>query len=144
MHSYRSLSRADQKKAVPRPGGRIARGHTIRLGDVYGAETTLTHNTCFIPHALLATSLLPSCETRPHAQIRSLFPGHTQRLLEGKAGIMTLVSPSLNLQTSDEDAPLSSLLLEALRAAPALFRSFRTLFISYARLAINYSTYRLK
>lgn len=143
MHSYRSLSRADQKKAVPRPDGRIVRGHMIRLGDVYGAQTTLTHNTCFIPHAIRVTSLLPSCETRPHAQIRSLFPGLTQRLLEGKAGIMTLVSPSLNLQTSDEDAPLSSLLLE-LSEQLQLCSDHSELFISYARRAINYSTYRLK
>lgn len=92
MHSYRSLSRADQKKAARKPDGRIARGHTIRWGDVYRGETTLTHNTCFIPRATLVTSLWPSCETRPHAEIRSLFSGLTQWLLQEKERIMTLVS----------------------------------------------------
>lgn len=41
--------------------------------------------------AILVTSLLPSCETRPHAEIRSLFSGLTQWLLKEKGRIMTLV-----------------------------------------------------
>lgn len=136
MHSYRSLSRPDQKKAIPGPGGRIERGHTIRLGEVYRAETTLTHNTCFIPRATLVASLLPSRETRAHAEMRSLFSGLTQQLLKGIWPWFPILEPS------DEYEPQSSLLLKIWMLLQ-LCSAHSELFLQ-ARLAINNSTYRLK
>lgn len=105
----------------------------------YKWETTLPHNTCFIPRAILVTSLLPGCETRPHAETRSLFSGLAQWFLKEK-GNNDLGFLSLNHQTSDEYAPQSLLLLKVSVLFQLCFQSFGTVFISYARVEINNST----
>lgn len=52
--------------------------------------------------------------------------------------------PSLNLQTSRWMGAAVAATFGSLATVPALFRSFRTVFISYARMVINNSPYMLK